>query len=416
MSATLAGAVSLKRLLPLVVLACVAASVLVSAAPAGGIADQPCPDAAGENTKTCPPGTEGVPYSIKFLLGDGVGCAPGDDTWHIINGTAPPGLSLSTDGTLSGTPTQAGTYKFWIEMRLPDYWLPEEGRGCNGSADTTQEELTLVINPGIPKLTIGPESAPVGTVSTPYSLQMTASVADPKTWSILDGSLPPGLAIGASDGLISGTPSTPGTYSFTVQAAVNADQRSDTKALGIVVRAPLAIARRSVPKSEVGVRFVLPLAVTGGSSTYTWSLTGALPTGVTFTNGTIAGIPEVSGTFPFTVSVLDTEGRTTRGDGVLTVAERLEILAQTFRPAKVGRFYQARVRTTGGVLPATWRIKRGPLPRGVSFDRRRGVFLGTPKRARTYRIGVEIRDALGVKATTIVVLVVQPAAKPKPTK
>jgi hypothetical protein len=405
MSGTLARAVTLKRLLVLAVLAALASVALVSSAGAGGIRDwEPCPDAGG--VLTCPVGTEGVPYSIKFRAVEEPPCSPGEDVWVIDNGSPPPGLTLASDGTLSGTPTQAGTYRFWVEMQLPD------NDHCNGTADTTQEEFTITIVPGVPRLVIGPESAPPGTVSVPYSLQMTATVSDPKTWSIVDGALPPGLVLGPTDGLISGMPNILGTYTFTIRATLP-DQRTDTKALGIAVRSPLAIVG-TVPPSEVGVRVSAPFAATGGSAVYTWFLTGALPPGLTLApNGTIAGTPTAAGTFPYAVTVTDTEGRTATYTGSSTVAERLSISTQVLRPGKVGRFYQAKLRTLGGVAPATWRIKRGPLPRGVRFDRTLGLLVGTPTRARTYRITVEATDSLRVKSSKTVVLVVRAAKKPK---
>jgi hypothetical protein len=326
---------------------------------------------------------------------------------------------MSTDGTLSGTPTQAGTYKFWIEMRLPDYWIPDpnpeppdESRGCNGSVDTTQEELTLVINPGIPRLVIGPESAPPGTVSTSYSLQMTASVPDAKTWSIVDGTLPPGLAIGASDGLISGTPTTAGTSTFTVRAEIN-PQRVDTKTLAITVRDRVAIGTAVTPPSEVGVVFLMPLSATGGTGAFAWSVsTGALPTGLGLTpTGAIVGRPTQAGRFAFTVTATDAEGRTGAYPTTLTVAERLAFAARRVRPARVGRFYQLKLRSTGGVQPVAWRVKRGPLPRGMRFDRTLGLLYGTPTRARTYRMQFEARDALRVRTAGTVRLVVKAAPK-----
>ena len=65
---------------------------------------------------------------------------------------------------------------------------------------------------------------------------MTATVAEPKTWSISSGALPPGSRSTPSTGLISGTPTAAGQFDFTVLAKMNGDTRSDTKALGIVVR------------------------------------------------------------------------------------------------------------------------------------------------------------------------------------
>lgn len=414
---------SLKRLLLLVVFASAAAAVLVGAAPAGSIDDgDPCPK-NGSNDLVCPAGTEGVAYSIKFHADEDPPCAPGDDKWSATNGALPPGLTLSDNGQLSGTPTQAGTYTFWIEMKLPDYWIPDpnpdppdESRGCS-SRDNSEEHVTLTINPGVPRLVIGPESAPPGTVSSRYSLQMTASVPDAKTWSIADGALPPGLVLGASDGLISGAPTAAGTYVFTVRAEIDA-QRVDTKTLAITVRDRVTIGTAPTPPSEVSVAFLMPLTATGGTGIFTWSVTsGALPTGLALTpTGAIVGKPTQAGRFAFTVTATDAEGRTGAYPTTLTVAERLAVAPQRLRPARQGRFYQVRLKTTGGVQPAVWRVKRGPLPRGMRFDRQLGLLYGTPTRARTYGMQFEVQDALRVRSAGTVRLVVKAAPKPSKSK
>ncbi len=407
----------LKRLSLLVLLALAAAVAVVSVASAGGIRDEPCPNAAGENTNTCPTGTIGVPYTIKFRAVEEPPCAPGDDTWYIISGSSPPGLTLATDGTLSGTPTTVGTFTFYVEMRLPNYWIPDPppGRGCNGTADTSQKQFTIPINPGLPKLTIGPDSAAPGTRGSLYSLQMTATVSDPKVWSINSGALPPGLAIDPATGVISGTPLAMGTYTFEVLAKLAADPRSDTKVLGIVVRDPLTIlgsspfspARRA--PAEVSVPFTGILAATGGEGTYTWSLsTGALPPGLTLLDGTIDGSPTASGVYRFTASVTDAEGRTANYPGTIGVAAKLAISTLLLRPAKVGRLYRAKLATTGGLLPKKWKIKTGPLPRGIRFDRTLGVLSGTPTRPGRYRVTFEATDALKVTSTKTLVINVLP--------
>lgn len=409
---------SLKRLVLLVVFASAAAAVLVGAAPAGSIDDgDPCPKNGGAML-VCPPGTEGVAYSIRFHGDEDPICAPGDDKWYATNGTVPPGLSLAENGVLSGTPTQAGTYTFWVELKLPDYFNPEPppGSGCS-SRDNSEEHATLTILPGVPRLTIGPEQSgvPVGTVSTPYSLQMTASVPDAKTWSVVDGALPAGLTLGPADGLISGTPTSAGTTTFTVRAEIDA-QRVDTKTLAITVRDRVAIGTVPTPPSEVSVAFLMPLTATGGTGIFTWSVTsGALPTGLALTpSGAIVGKPTEAGRFAFTVTATDAEGRTGAYPTTLTVAERLAVAPQRLRPARQGRFYQVRLKTTGGVQPAVWRVKRGPLPRGMRFDRQLGLLYGTPTRARTYGMQFEVQDALRVRSAGTVRLVVK--AAPKPSK
>jgi hypothetical protein len=371
-----------------------------------GIGDDVCPDARGEDTNTCPTGQVGVPYSITFKLPEGQGCSPGDDVWSVVGGAAPPGLSMSSSGTLSGTPTQAGAFVFDIQMALPD--TPN----CNGTKDTTQRRMTLTINPEIPRLVLGPESTAPATTGAPYSLQMTTSIPDAKTFAITGGALPPGLAIDGATGLVAGTPTTSGTYAFTVYSKVNSDPRSDTKSLQIVVRAPLTITVGAPFESgraigEVRVPVESTWQTSGGSGTYTWALTaGTLPSGVTFTGGSFSGTPRTAGTYPFAVSVTDSEGRTASAAARISVASDLTVTTAVLRPAKVGKAYGAKLRTSAGVKPIAWKISAGKLPPGVRFDRVLGSLAGVPKQAGRYRLSFEARDSQRVVARRTLTLTV----------
>ena len=403
---------SLTRLSLVIVLAATFALGVVSDATAGSIADfDPCPKSGGD--LVCPIGTTGKPYSIRFHGDEEPICSPGDDTWYAMNGTVPPGLTLATNGVLSGTPTQEGTYSFWLWLRLPDYFNGTSG--CS-SRDNSEEHVSITIVPGLAKLTIGPESTTPGTTHVPYSLQMTATVGDPKTWTINSGALPPGLVIDASSGLISGTPTTAGAYTFEVLAKMNGDTRSDTKMLGITVRDPVTVvgtdpfpATRRAP-AEVSVPFDATLTASGGDGTYTWSLTsGALPPGTTMIDGAITGKPTTPGAYPFTVTVTDSERRVANYRARIVVAEKLAVSTRLLRPGRVGKRYDAKVATSGGVKPAIWRIVVGPLPRGVRFDRNTGALSGIPTRPGRYRLTFEATDALGVRAKKSLTIVVAPA-------
>ena len=390
---------------------------LVSSAPAGNF-DEEKMGCVGQDPATCPTGTEGVPYSITIYLtppdggrGEDFGCA----TFHHTGGSFPPGLSVSDEGYISGTPTQAGHYDFYLTVRY------QKNPGC--FKNPSDDRFIININPGVAKLTIGPESTTPGTMGAPYSLQMTASVADPKTWSINSGTLPPGVALDANTGLISGTPTAAGQFDFQVLAKVNADGRSDTKNLAIVIRDPVAITA-SEPfsdlrqaASEVAAPFEAMLVASGGTGTYTWSVTaGSLPSGLDFAEGAISGTPRVPGSFPFTVTVTDSEGRVANLPTRIVVAPKLRIATRLIKRGRVDRFFQRKLKTLGGIEPTEWRLVRGPLPRGVFFDRYAGELYGYPTRAGSRRVTFEATDSFGVVARKTLRISIAPAPKSKKTK
>src|SRR5690606_9032099 len=117
---------------------------------------------------------------------------------------APPGLSLSPGGTLSGTPTSDGSFGFTI--------VATDANGATGEG-----AYTLEVDP--PHIEITPASLPDGTVGTPYSAVIAATGGlAPYTFEH-GGDLPDGLILDVSSGVLSGTPASEGSFSFSVQAS-----------------------------------------------------------------------------------------------------------------------------------------------------------------------------------------------------
>ena len=169
------------------------------------------------------------------------------------------------------------------------------------------------------------------TVSTPLSFTTTALPSDllgtaysqpvvatggtsPYTFSLASGSgpLPPPLAINPTTGAITGTPSTAGAYTFTVQVSDSSTPaQSKTQALSISIYTVLILPSMTLPGGLANTAYSTALvAASGGTSPYTYSLgsgSGPLPPSLALntTNGLISGTPTTPGSYPFSVQVKD---------------------------------------------------------------------------------------------------------------
>jgi len=176
-------------------------------------------------TTTLPNATAGVAYGEQLAATGGT--AP--LSWSTLSGSWPNGISLTSGGLVTGTPTTPGTYN--VTVRVTDSTTP--------TPQTDDQALVLDVDPST--LTITTTSLPAGTEGVAYSQGLNATGgAGGNNWTVSVGSLPAGLSLAASTGIISGTPTTAGTSNFTVQVEDDA-AATDTQALSITINAPSSV-------------------------------------------------------------------------------------------------------------------------------------------------------------------------------
>jgi large repetitive protein len=278
----------------------VAVLAVAADAPAGGISDETCPNVAGEHTNTCPAGTVGVPYSIRFRESEGSGCGPGRQTFLLDSGDLPPGLTLAPDGNLSGTSFQPGSFQFYVEMREPEH----DPASCAGKR--TQKKFTLKIRQQ-PWIVSTPAVPPRLEVGAPFRMTLRARGGSGNfAWTLAAGQLPAGVGI-AVDGSIAGTPRAPGTYRFAAMA-------KDTEARSLIWRTKASVAPRlrirtqKLPAARIGRAYSADLATVGGVSPTVWKLRrGRLPRGIRLAPalGRLTGVPKEAGTHLVSFEVSD---------------------------------------------------------------------------------------------------------------
>jgi hypothetical protein len=210
-----------------------------------------------------------------------------------------PGGQATIDFTVTA-PSSAGTYNFqWQMIRL-----------SSGFFGTTLPNTTInVVQPVSPPV-IATSTLATAEMGLAYSHQLVATGGtQPYAWTLKTGSLPGGLTLGSSNGLIIGTPTSTGSFAFTVRVT-DSGAGSAEKSLTVIVNPPpppLVLVTSSLTEAVRGSQYSVGLLASGGTPPYTWSLTGSLSPGLSLntSTGVISGVPTSGGVFSFTIGVRD---------------------------------------------------------------------------------------------------------------
>lgn len=308
----------------------------------------------------------------------------------LASGTLPVGLSIGTPGTNGATPLAGSatvTGDFTLNLRASD---------ATGTAVT--QSCPLKITGAL--LTLVTDSLPNGRVGVDYSASLVANGGvTPLLFGASGGALPPGVGIDPATGALSGIPTKAGTYTANYSVKDRVGQNA-TRGLSIEIEdAPLSLSiTTAAPLSDgmVGRPYSQDFAAEGGTPPYTFSFTGELPNGLSFTNG-ISGTPTAPGTGTANVTVRDNAGATAQRSYPIRVQidPALNIVTDSLPDGVLNEPYAAGVNAAGGTAPYSWTLINGSLPSGVTFDSNLGRLIGTASSNGQFSAIILVQDANG---------------------
>lgn len=311
----------------------------------------------------------------------------------------PPGLSLSPNGKLTGTPTTPGTYEFEVTATNPN------GFDVSGM-------LTMVIGGGggggsVPAF-VNETPPTTGVVGDVYDYHFTATGVPAPTFSKASGTFPPGTDITA-DGELSGTLTTAGSYAFVVQA--HNDNGDAFTPLITVVVSPLEIpptfTNQDPPDGLLGVAFSYTFTAVGDPAPTFSKSSGNFPTGLTLnaTTGVLSGTPTATGPFTFVVQAHNDAGDDFTDSMVVVIEDPPVLVHETPPGGTTGTTYGYNFTATGFPTPQFTPDDPAHLPTGLTLTRH-GRLSGTPTTAGTYHFTVTATNDAGSDVTSTLAVVI----------
>jgi large repetitive protein len=332
-------------------------------------------------TLSLPVGDVGVAYQQTLTAQGGTGA----DSWSVTAGSLPAGLSLSPAGIISGTPSAGGTSKFTA--------LVTDAVGAKATA-----ALSIAINATLTVTTSAPIAA--GSTGVAYTQTFTTQGGTPPYSWQASGTLPAGISLSASSGVLSGTPTQSGTFLITVKVS-DATGAQASASYSLVIAGALTISTApTLPQASTGVAYSDTLQATGGQSPYQWALTaGSLPAGLNLSaTGQISGTPTASGSSTFTLQVTDASSNSANKQFTLTVAAGVAITSTSLPAGSTQISYSQTVAASGGSPPYSWSVTSGALPDGLTLQAATGALSGTPSTTGTFTFTVTVTDSNSLTA------------------
>ena len=257
--------------------------------------------------------------------------------------------------------------------------------------------IVLGANAASASITISPASLPGAGVGVGYDQTVTAQGGtDPYTFAVTSGSLPNGITLDSSTGVISGVPTTSGVSNFTL-TATDATLATGSGNYSIAVGdASLTLSPPSLPTGYQGVAYSQTVSASGGTAPYTFSVSsGQVPPGLSFSSsGVLSGTPIALGSYGFIAQATDVNG----DNGYRTYTVNITNPPLTISPTasattQVGQNYSQTNTASGGTTPYTFSLASGALPAGTTLNTSTGTVSGTPTTAGAFSYTILVTDS-----------------------
>jgi hypothetical protein len=263
------------------------------------------PDPVVVGASPAPPaGVATNPYGFGFSASGG---SP-PYTWAVTSGSLPGGLTLASDGTLSGTPTAVGSFAFTVTATDS---APTPGNRARSFNVTINMPAPLLVDPG--------QTPPAGVHNTPYASGFAFTATGgylPLGWTVTAGALPPGLTLDPN-GTLSGTPtkasSTPFAFTVTVTDSSTPTPATNSLAYAITINEPLppSINNTPPPTAIVDSPYSFQFYASDGLAPLVWTPPTVPMGGLAVSlDGLLSGTPSSAGIFPITLTVKDALNQT----------------------------------------------------------------------------------------------------------
>ncbi len=300
----------------------------------------------------------------------------------------PAGLSVDTaSGAINGTPTAAGVTTATIT--------------ATNSAGSGAATLTNTIIPASPAITSALTAS--GATGQPFSYQITASNG-PASFNA--SGLPNGLAVNATSGLVSGTPSAAATTVITVSAsnAGGTGSASVTVTISATLQPP-SITSAGSAGAQVGSAF--SYQITASNSPTSFAASG-LPAGlaVNATTGAITGTPATTGAYAATITATNSAGNGHASLEVTVVPATPAITSATTVVGLVGVAFSYQITASNGPIS----FGASSLPSGLVVNATTGAITGTPTAAATTVITVSATNSGGTGSQSVTLTIAVPPA------